>query len=242
MLKNRSNFTLIELLVVIAIIAILAGMLLPALSKARDTAKKISCTSNLKQILTAEKFYETDYSDYMIPTYRDPSLGGYKGPKEDPVGGVCQWDSYLRLYLAMPNYLDVRRMTSVLFCQGNTPAWAGGGLYLTNYSWNRNLGYVTGPPPTSAWNSRQVKIQEIKRPSDFSIICDGVKVPGQPSQTNFFTVENYIDPLDTNYYRLFNKHAQGDNLGFADGHALYYTRGETTASQMKVRYDGASFL
>ncbi len=76
---RKGNFTLIELLVVIAIIAILAGMLLPSLNKARNIARRISCVNQLKQLGTTFLFYVNDHQDWMPPRwYAGDSLAWYR--------------------------------------------------------------------------------------------------------------------------------------------------------------------
>ena len=102
--KKHQAFTLIELLVVIAIIAILAGMLLPALSKAKGKAKGISCMNSNNQLTMAWRFYAEDYDGMLVGSGRGQMMGrkmvpewigGYwldkSNPRKDDNWNVDRW-------------------------------------------------------------------------------------------------------------------------------------------------------
>jgi len=171
--KKQKIFTLIELLVVIAIIAILAGMLLPALNKAREKAKSINCTNNLKQIGTAFAMYAGDYDDFVPTSYTKNASGANMD------GG---W--VIDLY----PYLKNRK---IFHCSSKVVgiAWwfndgRGGSVnlkapeHLLSYSYNyKGLGTER---PTD-----YKKITQIKKLSELAVLLEGEKTMTSSYYTSF---------------------------------------------------------
>ena len=147
-MNTKRAFTLIELLVVVAIIAILAGLLLPALSRAKDTARRTSCVSNLRQVNLAIRFYVDDFAD-SLPVLPDPN------PYPNGVGAY--YKQLVKGYLGLTG--PAAPNEKVFICPTDPNFHTQPGHAFASYTFN---GYETGPNDISRITGK--KLSSIKSP------------------------------------------------------------------------------
>lgn len=139
MQRRKEGFTLIELLVVIAIIAILAAILYPVFSSAREKALQSSCTSNVRNVVTAIQMYTQDYDERLVPW---ASGSGYAKP--DMIWWYAMIFPYLRneQVLCCPKDRRCRQHFAWICCWSTFPV-------TTSYGTNR---FLTFRPKGSGWD------------------------------------------------------------------------------------------
>jgi prepilin-type N-terminal cleavage/methylation domain-containing protein/prepilin-type processing-associated H-X9-DG protein len=234
-LRARADgFTLIELLVVIAIIAILASLLLPALSRAKQKAQGIACTSQLKQLTLGWIMYNGDNNGMLAPNgEQGEQPGGPNIPLYQPGGQYAQWcpgdltktvlfayqQNFIRDGLIYPYVKTI----DVYKCAADTSTFKFGTIETPrprSYSMNCWLSPFPGKDATTLFGGAQARI--------FNKESDMVQ-PG-PTMTFVFIDEN-ANSIDDGYFagspgqpdKWMNvpstRHGNAGGLSYADGHA-----------------------
>lgn len=211
----RGAFTLIELLVVITIIAVAMGILIPAVTTARESAYRLACLSNMRQIGIALQVYLDENHGWI------PSAHIHREPAQAAWGtNSVSWNSHriLGQYLDTPNggneygvdvriYRCARRNRETSIIQRN-----GGTRYRVSYAWNSHIGLEF--TSMSGWQTRVRNIHRFSRLSETVIMSE----KDDSSQFRFFAV-NGSPPDLVNQWSP--RHMGGCNLLFLDGHARW---------------------
>ena len=268
-LERKQRFTLIELLVVIAIIAILAGMLLPALNRARATARTATCQANIKQVGMVIFSYAHDNRDIIVPASRKASDSdqyvsrGFPSPE-----GAVNWIpwtwwtiSYFGVDSCIPKSDGDYRFSRI------SSKWANGIMHCpaiakspvpdgVNYFYIGNISYgmpaFIGGGPDYNSDGRNIKkfpwtFGRLTRPASRALLADSVKSEladrthdlTSPETQGWYLVAPGNDTSKN--YMSTRRHNGKTNITFADGHVENVNREIVYQELAKGYRDGVMF-
>ncbi len=235
--RPTAGFTLIELLVVIAIIAILAGMLLPALSKAKSKAKGIQCLSSNRQVAIAQKLYIDDHDGTFVFLWRNPRNPAQPGEPTladslVPNAGVIWWpDKLVRYVGGNPQSFNCPALVlPALQAAGGAASANKMGIAMSHVE----FGVTVTEPAVN-----KVREVQVAKPSASIFLSDSAQVsnPAEPNPDLWVERPGFASvylrpPTDSSFAvveptRLVARHNQRAPCGFVDGHAEAMRPSET---------------
>lgn len=215
--RRAGAFTLIELLVVIAVIAILAALLLPALNQGKDSAKRIKCVSNLRQLGFAAQMYWDDHEGRAFAYELFATNGGtvyWFGWIESGAEGERAFDAKAGPLYEYVNGLGVEICPSLNYGSGHFKMKARGAAYGYGYNVHVSTNEIGRPR----------NMEAIRDPSGTVLFADAAQVndflppatPDNPMLEEFY----YVDAGDafSTYPNVHFRHRQRANVVFVDGH------------------------